>query len=134
LRIEVASDQTGRRLALSDAVIQLLLRMTLAPGDDKDVVDALRSVMLPARLDRGCARAQILRDIDAPEVISYLEEWPRDQDIQERIRSGPFRHLLALMEAAPSAPSIEFRIVTEVHGLEYVAAVIEGTTATHPGR
>lgn len=97
--------------------------MTLETGDYKGVVEALRSVMLPARLERGCAHVQILRDIDVPEVITYLEEWPRDEDIQERIRSGPFRHLLALMEAAPSPPSIEFRIVSEVHGLEYIAAV-----------
>lgn len=87
------------------------------------MVDALRSVMLPARLERGCARAQILRDIDAPELLSYVEEWQSREEIQERIRSGPFSHLLALMEAAPSAPSIEFRDVSGVHGLDYVAAV-----------
>ena len=89
------------------------------------MVDALRSVMLPARLERGCARARILRDVDAAESIDYLEEWQSPEDIQERIRSASFGHLLALMEAAPSAPSIEFRDVSGVHGLEYVAAVRE---------
>jgi quinol monooxygenase YgiN len=87
------------------------------------MVDALRSVMLPARLERGCTRAQILRDVDAAESIDYLEEWQSPEEIQERIRSGPFSHLLALMEAAPSPPSIEFRDVSGIHGLDYVAAV-----------
>ncbi|MFO7695314.1 MAG: hypothetical protein R6V57_19685 [Vicinamibacterales bacterium] len=108
-------------------MIQLLLRMTLPPARDKYILEALRSVMLPARLERGCAHAQILRDIDTPELVSYVEEWPRQEDIQERIESGPFSHLLSLMEAAPSVPSIEFRTVSEVRGLDYVAAV----RATH---
>jgi len=87
------------------------------------MVEALRSVMLPARLERNCIRAHILRDVDVPEVINYIEEWPGLDDIERRIRSGPFAHLLALMEASPVPPSIEFRVVAEVRGLEYVAAV-----------
>jgi quinol monooxygenase YgiN len=97
--------------------------MTSPPGGAKDVVEALRSVMLPARLERSCIRAQILRDIDAPEVINYVEDWPELGDVERRIGSGPFAHLLALMEASPAPPSIEFRVVSEVRGLEYVAAV-----------
>jgi len=97
--------------------------MTFPPGGAKDMVEALRSVMLPARLERRCIRAQILRDIDAPEVINYVEEWSTPEDVERRIRSGSFDHLLALMEVPAVPPSIEFRTVTRVRGLEYVAAV-----------
>jgi len=89
------------------------------------MVDALRSIMLPARLERGCTRAHVLWDVEAAESIDYLEEWQSTEDLQERIRSASFGRLLALMEAAPSAPSLEFRDVSGVHGLEYVAAVRE---------
>ena len=106
-------------------MIQLLLRLTLRPVGAKDVLIALRSVMLPARLERGCVHAQILRDVDVPEVISYVEEWPRQEDLERRVRSGPFGHVLTLMEASASLPSIEIRTVTDVRGLEYIAAVRE---------
>jgi quinol monooxygenase YgiN len=106
-------------------VIQLLLRLTLPPVGAKDVLIALRSVMLPARLERGCVHAQILRDVDVPEVISYVEEWPRQEDLERRVRSGPFGHLLTLMEASASPPSIEIRTVSDVRGLEYIACVRE---------
>jgi quinol monooxygenase YgiN len=109
-------------------VIQLLLRMTLAHGGDKGMVEALRSIMRPARLDRGCIWAQILRDVDLPDLIGYVEEWSKPEDLQERIRSDPFSQLLALMEAAPSAPSLEFRVVTEAHGLESLAAARDVTS------
>lgn len=89
------------------------------------MVDALRSIMLSARLERGCTRAQVLWDVEAAESIDYLEEWRSPEDLQERIRSASFGRLLALMEASPVAPSIEFRDVSGVHGLEYVAAVRE---------
>jgi quinol monooxygenase YgiN len=104
-------------------VVQLLLRLTIPPGGAKDIVEALRSVMLTARLERDCIRAQILRDIDVPEVISYVEEWPLQGDLENRVRSGPFGRILSLMEASASPPSIEFRTVFEVRGLDYVAAV-----------
>jgi quinol monooxygenase YgiN len=107
-------------------VVQLLLTLTLPPANAGETVEALRSVMLPARLERRCGRAQILRDIDSPEVITYVEEWPSDADVESRIRSGPFARLLALMEAAPSPPRVEFRTVTATHGLDYVARVREG--------
>jgi quinol monooxygenase YgiN len=97
--------------------------LTLPPHRADEMFAALRTVILPARLERGCGRAQILRDVDAPEVVSYIEEWPRQEDLEKRIRSAPFGHLLELMEACPSPPTIEFRVVTEVRGLEYVAAV-----------
>lgn len=87
------------------------------------MIEALRSVMLPARLERGCSRAQILRDVDVPEVISYVEEWPRTEDLENRIRASRFGQVLALMEAAPAPPTIEFRVVSEVRGLEYVASI-----------
>lgn len=90
------------------------------------MVDALRAVMLPARLERRCGRAQVLRDVDAPDLVSYVEEWSSQADIDERIRSVPFNRLLALMEAAASAPTLEFRTISEVSGLEYVESVRDG--------
>lgn len=109
-------------------VVQLLLRLTLPPVGAKDIVEALRSVMLPARMERGCIRAQILRDIDVPEVISYVEEWPLQENLETRVRSGPFAGILSLMEASASPPSIEFRTVSEVRGLDYVAAIRNGSS------
>ena len=98
-------NRSGSELAQSDGVVQLLLRMTLPPGGYKSVVEALRSVMLPARLERGCTRAQILGDVDAAESIDYFEEWQSAAGMNARIRSESFGRLLSLMEAAPSAPS-----------------------------
>jgi quinol monooxygenase YgiN len=125
--ISYGRDRAGRRLAIPSGVIQLLLRIELPPGQERAVLIALRSIQLPARLERDCARAQILQDIDDPTMISYVEEWPRPEDLEARMRSSHFSHLLAVMEAVPSTPSLEFRVVSEVRGLAYVATVREAT-------
>jgi quinol monooxygenase YgiN len=124
--------ENGSRLALQFCVVQFVLTLTLSPVEAAEVLRALRAVMLSARLERRCRRAQILRDIDAPDLVCYVEEWPAREDIDSRICTGSFSHLLALMEANSSHPSIEFRIVTEVHGLEYVAVVRDSVSAPSP--
>jgi len=87
------------------------------------MVDALRSVMLPARLERAVPERRSSGTSTPAESIDYVRGVAIAGDMQERIRSDSFNRLLSLMEAAPSAPSIEFRDVSGVYGLEYVAAV-----------
>ncbi len=104
-------------------MIQLLICLPVTAAAVKDVIDALRSVMLTARLDRACARARILVDADAPQSVWYVEEWCCRDSLEQRIRSEPFAQLVALMEAVTCPPSMEFRTVSDVQGLEYAESV-----------
>ncbi len=101
-------------------MVQLLLRLHAPPGRSPQAVQALRSVMLPVRLDRGNVRAQLSADVENTDVLYYVEEWPAADDLVAEIRSPRFARLLALMETAAEAPTLEFRFVSEVRGLEYV--------------
>ena len=87
------------------------------------MLDALRAVILPARLAQGCTRAQVLSDVDAADSIEYVEEWETTTGLQDRIRTASFSQLLAVMETAPAEPSFELRTISEVRGLPFVAAV-----------
>lgn len=97
--------------------------MELPQATAKDVVDALRSVMRSVRLDSACLCAQILADPDSPEAINYVEEWPTEVALESRVGSPQFGTLLALMEAVPSPPTLEFRVIDEIRGLEFVETV-----------
>jgi len=61
--------------------------------------------MRPARLDRDCVAARIMRDMDAPEAITCVEVWAREDALARRVASAEFSRLLAVMEALPSRPS-----------------------------
>jgi quinol monooxygenase YgiN len=98
----------------------------------KAALEALRLVMLSARLDRDCMRSQVLEDPDVPGTIIYLEEWSTEEAVARRVAADQFATLLALMETASSRPSLEFRVVTQVRGLEFVEAVRSRAGRTLP--
>jgi quinol monooxygenase YgiN len=97
------------------------------------MLDALRWVAKPARLARGCTRAQVLSDVDGADAIEYVEEWQTTEDLQERIRTASFSQLLAVMETAPAEPSFEVRTISEVRGLQFVAEVREPSPTVAEG-
>ena len=109
----------------------LLLQLTLPASGQREVLEALRSVMRPARLDRDCVAARIMRDMDAPEAITCVEVWTREDALARRVASAEFSRLLAVMEALPSRPSLEF-VLSGVEGLEYVEAVRRRAEAGPP--
>ena len=79
--------------------------------------------MISAQIDRGCGHAELARDAEDSSVLIYVEDWEDREQLERRIRSDRFGSLLGLMEACPAAPHLELRFVSEVQGLDYVAAV-----------
>jgi quinol monooxygenase YgiN len=112
-------------------VLELVVRLAAMPGQAHGVVQALRSVMRQSLANAGCARAHISVDIDVASTFWYCEEWQDAAALEAQMRSDRFSQLLALLETATDPPLLEFRVVAETRGLEYVAAA-RGATAREP--
>ena len=91
------------------------------------MIQALAAVMFQARLDRGCVDCQIYAETGNPQSLRYVEQWASPQDMESQLRSQRFGMLLAIMETAPEAPSLELRTVSEQRGLDYIQAVRLGS-------
>lgn len=104
-------------------MVQLMLRLTTPPGRLQQTIQALRSVTLPARLKCGEAFTHLAREVGDDRVLCYMEEWSDVEELNEQIRSPRFGQLLALLETLVEEPTFEFRFVSEVRGLDYVAEV-----------
>jgi quinol monooxygenase YgiN len=103
-------------------VVQLTVRLVAAPEQADDMVRALfRVVMVPAQQLPGCRFAQVYRRVDEPNRVDYVEEWDEPAVLRQQLSSERFSRLLELVEMAVEAPDIEFRSVSETHGLDYVA-------------
>jgi quinol monooxygenase YgiN len=111
-------------------MVQLTLKLRVAPGSAPDVTHAFRAVMLAGQWHRGWVRAQAHSDLGDPDTLYYLEEWLTCEDVAREIRSARFCRLLELMEAAVEPPDLQFQFITEVRGLDYVA---ELRGDQHPG-
>lgn len=107
-------------------MVELLLKLKAPPGRLQQTIQALRSVMSPARLERGVAEAHVSSDVADGNVLYYAETWPEVAGLDEHLRSPRFARMLALMETAAEAPTLEFRFVSEMRGLDYVAEVRGG--------
>lgn len=103
-------------------MVQLLVRMVAVPGGIPELLHALRLVMRSAQQARGCAFAQIYHRANDDHRIAYIEEWDDPEELREQFTSERFHRLLELLETAAERPDVEFRVVSAIHGLEYIAA------------
>ena len=104
------------------------------------MLQGLAEVMFRAKLERGCVDCQIYAQTGNPQSLHYVEQWSTPQEVESQLRSQRFGMLLAIMETAPQAPSLEVRTVSEQRGLDYIRAVRLGadtdggrTGDTQPG-
>lgn len=111
-------------------MVHLTVRLTTKTGGGHQLVHALRTVMRQALLNGGCARAHIAADVDAANTFWYSEQWTAVEELEAQMRNERFSHLLALFETAAEPPLVEFSIIADTRGLEYVAAVREAAGAT----
>jgi quinol monooxygenase YgiN len=89
----------------------------------RELLDALRFLMLGTRLEPGCVGCSAWTDPDW--MVRYVEEWATEADMRRRVRSDRFTSLLAVVESA-SEPQVRFDFVTTTRGLDYVAQVRQG--------
>ena len=100
----------GCAVCSATVVIRLTLSITAARGESWRLIDALRSLMLPTRRERGCLSCQLLLSSESsdPMRISGVEDWSSEEALREQVRSDRFSRLLELMESAMEPPQLEF--------------------------
>jgi quinol monooxygenase YgiN len=103
-------------------VVQLTVRIVAA----SDRVDAivgtlLRVVMRPAQQLSGCHFAQVYQRVNEPHRVDYVEEWDDLAALRPQLSCERFSRLLELVEMAAEAPEVEFRCISETHGIDYIA-------------
>lgn len=104
-------------------MVQLTVKITAAEGRGHQLVEALHELMRRALQTKGCAAAHVAADVDQSDAYWYCEDWQDTGALEGRVRSDHFSQLLALMETSTEQPTLEFRVIEELRGLDYVAAV-----------
>jgi hypothetical protein len=110
-------------------VIQLGLKIIAGPKGGQPKIQALRSLMLPIQIDRGCGGCRIYADVGAANSLLYVDEWATGKDLEREMRSDLFARLLSVMASSPTPPVLECRFVSQTQGLEYIAEVRSARTA-----
>jgi quinol monooxygenase YgiN len=95
-----------------------------SPRDAIEVLEALRALTPPTRLERGCQECTAWTDRNF--TVHYSERWSTETDVRRRVRSPGFISLLAVMECARAPVHIQFDFVTMTRGIDYVEEVRAG--------
>jgi quinol monooxygenase YgiN len=105
------------------SVVRLTVTLLVSPTSARPMLDALRSLMGPVRLDPSCLACLVWEEIDDDTTLYFVEEWATEADMRRRVRSDRFTSLLAIMEGASEPPRVRFDFVTVTRGLDYVEEV-----------
>jgi len=103
-------------------MVQLYVRLTIAPDRVQEITRALRAVMSRARSDRDCAGSRVCADVENPTILHYWEDWLTPALMDREIKSSRFSRLMEVVESSTVPPVLEFRFFTDVRGLEYAEA------------
>jgi quinol monooxygenase YgiN len=104
-------------------VVQVMLTMVAPPRRTAEMIQALRSLMLPLEAAPGFILCRLYQEADDCNTICYLEEWHSPEDLDRQIRSSHYTRLMTLMESAAEPPEFRLNWVEDAKGLEYLEAV-----------
>jgi quinol monooxygenase YgiN len=117
-------------------MVQLTVRLVAAPDRADDIVRTLlRVVMRPAQQVPGCHFSQVYRRAGEPQRIDYVEEWDDLACLRAQLSCERFSRLLEVVEMAAESPEVEFRCISETHGIDYIATqrAVQAADDVEPG-
>jgi hypothetical protein len=100
-------------------MVRLTIALTPASAAaGRDLLDALRLIVLRTRLEPGCVGCSW----SSQDAVRYVEEWMTEADMRRRVRSDAFTSVLAIVETAVD-PNVRFDFIATTRGLDYVSEV-----------
>lgn len=98
--------------------------MVVRPERRNDLLEAMRGMLEPSRVERGCLSYRLYEDIEDRNAFVLLEEWATQQDLESHIRTDNQGRLLALMDLLIERPEIRFNTVSNTAGMELIESVL----------
>jgi quinol monooxygenase YgiN len=88
----------------------------------RELLGALSYLLGPTRVEAGCLSCKFHQDVNNPNVLQFEIAWKTEADLLRHLRSDICKQLLVLSELSIEPPRVQFHIVSETHGLEFVHA------------
>jgi quinol monooxygenase YgiN len=108
----------------------LTLRMQVRAGDRAELLQVVRRMLEPTRVEQGCLGFHFYQDLEDRNAFVFLEEWESRDDLESHMRTESFRELLAVMDLLIKPPRLSIHTVSHTAGIEFVEAVLEKCNGT----
>jgi quinol monooxygenase YgiN len=108
-----------------DTKILSTLKMIVQPERRSDLLETMRGMLEPARVERGCLSYRLYEDVEDRNTFVLVEEWETQQDIERHIRTDTQRQLLALMDLLSEQPELRVNTVSHTAGMDLIEDVLK---------
>jgi len=106
-------------------VILVTLRMVVRPERRSDLLETMRGMLEPARVERGCLSYRLYENVEDRNTFVLVEEWKTQKDLESHIRTDNQRRLLALMDLLNEEPELRFNTVSHTAGMDLIENVLK---------
>jgi quinol monooxygenase YgiN len=107
-----------------DTKILLTLKMIVLPERRSDLLETMRGMLEPTRVERGCLSYRLYEDVEDRNTFVLVEEWKTQKDLESHIRTDNQRRLLALMDLLSEQPELRFNTVSYTAGMDLIENVL----------
>ncbi|MBA4374283.1 MAG: antibiotic biosynthesis monooxygenase [Thermodesulfovibrio sp.] len=98
--------------------------MHVRPEKRRDLLETLRGMLEPVRVERGCLSYHLYEDVEDKNTFILLEEWETQQDLESHLRTDHQRLLLTLMDLLSEKYELRFNTVSHTAGMELIENVL----------
>ena len=106
-------------------MILATLRMVVRPDRRNDLLETMRGMLEPARVERGCLSYRLYEDVENRNAFILLEEWTTQEDLERHLSKDTQRGLLALMDLLSERPELRFDTVSHSAGMDLIEDVLK---------
>lgn len=99
-------------------MILSIIEMNARPAKRKELLQTLHAIIQPIRTEKGCLKSSAHQDIENENIFSLLEEWTKQQDLDDHLRSDIFTVLLGAKNLLSEPLDIKFNVVSSTTGME----------------
>jgi quinol monooxygenase YgiN len=103
-------------------MIETTIKMTVPVEKKKEVLQTVRAMLGPIRLERGCLSCNCYVDVENESVLFFEEEWKTREDLENHLRSDHFSVLNGAMRLLRVEPDIRFNTIASTAGPEAIQA------------
>ena len=101
-------------------MILATLKMLVRPERRSDLLETMRGMLEPARVERGCISYRLYEDVEDRNTFVLVEEWATRKDLESHIRTDNQRRLLTLMDLLSEQPELQFNTVSHTEGMDLI--------------
>jgi quinol monooxygenase YgiN len=99
--------------------------MIVRPERRRDLLETMRGMLEPARVERGCLSFRLYEDVENRNALILLEEWATQEDLERHISKDNQRQLLGLMDLLSEQPELRFNTVSYTAGMDLIKDVLK---------